>query len=74
MKITLRCSVKLNREILASVQGDTLIEDVNVIDIPDGISDAEFIRRFDDLRVNVLQQHRDTLLSLFTVDLVEIKP
>ena len=74
MKITLRCSVKLNREILASVQGDTLIEDVNVIDIPDKISDAEFIRRFDDLRANVLQQHRDILLSLFTVDLVEIKP
>lgn len=63
MKLQIKCLLKLK---VPGTDAVDLIEDVNIVELPDDVSEADFMKAFDKLRMDTIKKH-------IIVELSEIK-
>jgi hypothetical protein len=70
MKLKLQSTLKLKADQLPEID---ISEDVDLIELPDDLSDEQFKKFFENFRESKKRKYVNQILSLFDVEIKEIK-
>jgi ABC-type transporter MlaC component len=68
MRLKLQCTLKLKTD----AQDVPVVEDVNLIDLPDNMTDAQVKAFFESMRNNMKKKYLDQILNFFEVELKQV--
>lgn len=77
MKVKLDCKLKLKdpteHVYIDGSSPGTIAEEINIIELPDSMSDSEIKAFFDKFRADLMQRYSNDIFSFFKVDLTQLK-